>query len=122
LDLRKVGYKHYDNTTGRPSFDEGALVKLYLYGYIHDIRNTRKLVRACKINLEVKWLMYGKQPKYRAIGEFKTRNTEAFNKTSLIKTLLISTKFQFPIGPIKSSVSEIEQLCYSLVSIPYWSN
>ena len=32
-------------------------MKLLVYGYIHNIRSSRKLAEACKINIEVRWLL-----------------------------------------------------------------
>lgn len=42
---------------GRLSYSLYDMAKLYLYGYRNHIRSSRKLTRACKVNIEVKWLM-----------------------------------------------------------------
>jgi len=37
---------------GRPSFDTKLFVKIYLYGYLHGIRSSRKLEKECFRNIE----------------------------------------------------------------------
>ena len=41
-----------DKKVGRNAFDPKALMKLLVYGYIHNTRSSRKLAEACKINIE----------------------------------------------------------------------
>jgi hypothetical protein len=53
------------------------MVKLYLYGYIHRIRSSRRLEREAEINLEVIWLLRGLKPAYRTIGNFRKDNWAA---------------------------------------------
>jgi hypothetical protein len=53
------------------------MLKLYLYGYIHRIRSTRRLEREAEINLEVVWLLRGLTPAFRTIGNFRKDNWAA---------------------------------------------
>lgn len=77
LNLEKLGFK---NTTpsieGRPSYPPKNMLKLYLYGYRNPIRSSRKLEKACKVNIEVMWLMEGMQPDFRTISDFRKDNID----------------------------------------------
>lgn len=111
-ELKKLGFMHYTNTQGRPSYPTDVMVKLFLYGYMNGIRTTRKLENACRVNMELKWLLNGLTPKYRTIGNFRIDNTEAFNKLFLrtidlaMKHKLIGGKtLAFDSFPIRASNS-----------------
>ncbi|HPG09363.1 MAG TPA: transposase [Saprospiraceae bacterium] len=63
LPLEQFGFKNLElNEHGRPPFHPGVLLKLYIYGYQNGIRSCRKLEHACKVNLEVIWLVKGIRP------------------------------------------------------------
>ena len=58
LDLAALGFaKAIIKTTGRPPYDPADLLKLYLYGYLHRIRSSRRLEAECQRNVEVMWLL-----------------------------------------------------------------
>src|SRR5437879_1014628 len=58
LDLKDLGFKRSEpNDEGRPPYDPADLLKLYVYGYLNQIRSSRKLQRECKRNVELMWLM-----------------------------------------------------------------
>ena len=40
--------------TGRPGYDPRDLLKLYLYGYLNQIRSSRRLEAECHCNVELK--------------------------------------------------------------------
>ena len=72
LDLAELGFGHaLDSGEGRPAYDAGSLLKLYIYGHHEGIRSSRKLARACEVNLEVIWLMRGLRPDFRTISRFR---------------------------------------------------
>src|SRR5271167_2537597 len=48
--------------TGRPGYDPRDLLKLYLYGYMHQVRSSRRLAAECQRNVEVMWLLGRLQP------------------------------------------------------------
>ena len=56
---------------GQPPYNPWALLKLYLYGYQHGIRSSRKLEAETRRNLEVIWLVEGLQPSYKSIADFR---------------------------------------------------
>src|SRR5437764_11386218 len=57
LDLARLGFHHADRGTevGQPPYDPADLLKLYLYGYINQIRSSRRLEREASRNLELIW-------------------------------------------------------------------
>lgn len=81
VDLGEMGFK---NTTpaaeGRPSFPPSNMAKMYLYGYRNGIRSSRKLAKACEVNIEVKWLMEGMTPDFRVISDFRKDNIDCMKK------------------------------------------
>lgn len=80
--LDMVGYKFKNAAAtgvapGQPAYAPRALLKLFLYGYLHGIRSSRKLEAECQRNLEVLWLMEGLKPSYKTIADFRKANTVA---------------------------------------------
>lgn len=63
--------------TGRPGYDPRDLLKLYLYGYLHQIRSSRRLEAECKRNVEVMWLLGRLQPDHKSIAEFRRMHRDA---------------------------------------------
>ncbi|WP_196889889.1 IS1182 family transposase [Aureivirga sp. CE67] len=81
LPLSELGFQDILAKEGRPPFHSSDLLKLYIYGYKKGIRSSRKLEEACKINIEVMWLLNGLRPSARTIAYFRKNNAEAFAKT-----------------------------------------
>ena len=78
LDLAEMGFGRAEAAErGRPAFEPGVLLKLYMYGYRNGIRSSRKLERACKVNLEVVWLACGLRPDFRTVANFRRDNASA---------------------------------------------
>lgn len=65
---------------GRPGYNPRDLIKLYIYGYYYHIRSSRQLERACKVNLEVMWLIRKLTPDFRTIANFRRDNKTAIRK------------------------------------------
>jgi transposase len=63
--------------TGRPGYDPRDLLKLYLYGYLQQIRSSRRLEAECQRNVEVMWLLGRLVPDYKSIAEFRRMHREA---------------------------------------------
>ena len=76
LDLEHLGFRHCGRGggAGQPPYDPADLLKLYLYGYLHRIRSSRRLEREARRNLELIWLLKGLAPGYRTIGDFRKDN------------------------------------------------
>ena len=66
------------NPAGAPSFHPGDLLKLYLYGYLHKIRSSRKLMVEARKNVELMWLLKGLHPDFRVISNFRSANADKF--------------------------------------------
>jgi transposase len=79
LDLVGLGFgKAEPAATGRPPYDPGDLLKLYLYGYLNQVRSSRRLERECGRNVELMWLLNGLAPDHKTIAEFRRGNALAF--------------------------------------------
>ena len=75
LDLAAMGFGRAEAAErGRPAFEPADLLKLYLYGYRNGVRSSRKLERACEVNVEVMWLLGELKPDFRTIANFRRDN------------------------------------------------
>jgi transposase len=80
LDLAGLGFRHAARRgvgVGQPPYHTADLLKLYLYGYLNQIRSSRRLERETRRNLEVIWLLKGLAPGYRTIAKFRSENWAA---------------------------------------------
>ena len=91
LDLAKLGFRHADRRTGvgQPPYDPSDLLKLYLYGYINQIRSSRRLQREACRNLELIWLLKNLKPCYRTIANFRKENWAALKAANRSFVLLL---------------------------------
>ena len=81
LDLAAAGFdRTLPKATGRPGFDPGDLLKLYIYGYLNRVRSSRRLEAETHRNLEVIWLMRQLQPDFKTIADFRRDNKTAFRQ------------------------------------------
>ena len=81
LDLEALDFQKTETSKeGRPRYPIKGLLKLYIYGQQKDIRTSRKLEDACRLNIEVKWLMEGLEPDYRTIANFRRDNIKCMKK------------------------------------------
>jgi transposase len=90
LDLARLGFRHADRgaEVGQPPYDPADLLKLYLYGYINQIRSSRRLEREASRNLELIWLLKSLKPGYRTIANFRKENWEALKAVNRSFVLL----------------------------------
>jgi transposase len=92
LDLAKLGFGHADRGAkeeGQPPYDPADLLKLYLYGYINQIRSSRRLEREACRNLELIWLLKNLRPGYRTIANFRKENWRALKAANRHFVLLM---------------------------------
>jgi len=81
MDLEQLGFTlRACKPTGRNGYSSSSLVKLYIYGYYNGIRSSRRLAKACRINLELKWLIREVNPSYKTISEFRRENVEGLSR------------------------------------------
>lgn len=78
LDLGAMGFGRAEAPDrGRPAYEPADLLKLYVYGYRNGIRSSRKLARACEVNVEVMWLIGELKPDFRTVANFRRDNAAA---------------------------------------------
>ena len=65
---------------GRPPYNPGDLLKLYIYGYMNRMRSSRQLEKECHRNLEVIWLLKSLKPDHNTIARFRKANYKAIRK------------------------------------------
>ena len=89
LDLAGLGFlRAQPAETGRPAYDPGDLLRLYLYGYLNRVRSSRMLERETKVNLEVMWLLGKLAPDFKTIADFRRDNLAAIKQVCREFTLL----------------------------------
>ena len=81
LPMSELGFNDVLQSEGRPPYKASDLLKLFMYGYKKDLRTSRKLEAACKVNIEVIWLLKGLQPSARKIAYFRKNNPKAFKQS-----------------------------------------
>lgn len=59
LPMDGLGFNDVLNFEGRPPYCSSDMLKLFMYGYKKKLRSSYHLEEACRVNLEVIWLMRG---------------------------------------------------------------
>jgi transposase len=78
LDFMALGFgRAAPASTGRPGYDPRDLLKLYVYGYLNEVRSSRRLERECKRNIEVMWLVRRLAPDHKTVADFRRDNGAA---------------------------------------------
>src|SRR5260221_6212443 len=78
LDLRELGFsKVAAEEMGRPPYAPGDLLKLYIYGYLHRIRASRRLEAETHRNVQVMWLIKRLTPAFKTIAVFRKDHARA---------------------------------------------
>jgi transposase len=78
LDTQALGFvRAKPAATGRPGYDPGDLLRLYLYGYSNRIRQSRALEREAGRNVELMWLLKRLTPDFKTIADFRRENAQA---------------------------------------------
>jgi transposase len=81
LDFLALGFTQAQPAaTGRPPFHPADLLKLYVYGYLHRIRSSRRLEAEAARNLELLWLLRGLRPDFKTIADFRKDNRACFKR------------------------------------------
>lgn len=81
LDLRALGFQRaVPAETGRPGYDPGDLLRLYLYGYLHRIRSSRRLDQEAHRNVELMWLLRRLTPDFKTIADFRRDHPDALKR------------------------------------------
>jgi transposase len=77
LDLAALGFAMPVAVEGRPPYAPSLLLKIWLYGYFHRIRSTRKLEAACTEHLSLLWLTGLISPDHNSLWRFWRDNKKA---------------------------------------------
>src|SRR6202790_1495005 len=66
LDLGEVGFSRVaTEEMGRPPYAPGDLLKLYVYGYLHRVRSSRRLEAETHRDVQVMWLINRLTPAFK---------------------------------------------------------
>ena len=89
LDLVVLEFKYaIEAETGRPPYNPGDILKLYIYGYLNSIRSSRRLEQETHRNIEVVWLLKKLHPDFKTIADFRRDNKKAIKRVYREFTLL----------------------------------
>lgn len=78
LELGALGFRKAEpEERGRPAYDPRDILKLYVYGYLNEIRSSRKLERETRRNVELMWLLRRLTPDHKTIANFRKENAGA---------------------------------------------
>lgn len=78
LDLEALGFRRVvAEEMGRPSYAPGDLLKLYIYGYLHRVRASRRLEAETHRNVQVMWLLNRLTPAFKTIADFRKDHAKA---------------------------------------------
>lgn len=81
LDMTSLGFTlATTKDTGRKPYHPADLLKLYIYGYLNQVRSTRRLEKECHRNVEVLWLMKRLAPDFKTISNFRQQNSSAIQQ------------------------------------------
>ena len=81
LALGELGFdRALPKETGRPGYDPADLLKLYIYGYLHRVRTSRRLEQESQRNVEVMWLVNRLSPDFKTIADFRRDNGEPLKR------------------------------------------
>ncbi len=80
LDLPQLGFVIPAAAEGRPPYAPSLLLKIWLYGYFHRIRSTRKLETACTEHVSLLWLTGLNAPDHNSLWRFWDGNKKALRQ------------------------------------------
>jgi transposase len=80
LDLPQLKFVMPGAAEGRPPYAPSLLLKIWLYGYFHRIRSSRKLETACRDHLALLWLTGLIAPDHNSLWRFWSENKKALRQ------------------------------------------
>src|SRR5438309_1013641 len=97
--------------TGRPGYDPRDLLKLYLYGYLQQLRSSRRLEDECQRNVEVMWRLGRLQPDYKSIADFRRMHSRAVTEAGAELV-----RFARSVGLVKGEMVAVDGSKFRTVS------
>ena len=89
LNLVEFGFtQSIPKEIGRPPYNPGDLLKLYIYGYLNHVRSSRNLEKSTHRNIELIWLLRKLRPDFKTIADFRRDNAKAIKQVCRNFTLL----------------------------------
>ena len=80
-DMKALGFNRvYLASTGRPPYSPDCLLRLFIYGYLHQHRSSRQLARQTRCNVELMWLLEKLTPEFKTIADFRKDNGTAIGR------------------------------------------
>ena len=79
-DLAQLGFAMPVSKEGRPAYAPSWLLKIWLYGYQHRLRSTRKLEAACRDQISLVWLTGNLAPDHNSLWRFWRDNKVALRR------------------------------------------
>lgn len=80
LDLPALGFAMPSGSEGRRPYAPSLLLKIWLYGYFHRLRSTRKLEAACREHMALLWLTGLISPDHNSLWRFWRENQKALRQ------------------------------------------
>lgn len=78
LDVAGMGFERAEAAaTGRPGYDPRDRLKLYRYGYLQQIRSSRRRESECPRNVELRWWRGRLCPDHKSMAEFRRVHSDA---------------------------------------------
>lgn len=78
LDLAELGFARLQPaSTGRPGYAPGTMLKLYVYGFLHQLTSSWMLESEAGRNIELMWLTGKLVPDFKTIADFSDDNASA---------------------------------------------
>jgi transposase len=78
LELASLGFARAQAAcTGRPAYDPGDVLTLYIYGDLNRLRSSRRLERETPRHVELIWLLRTLRPDFKTIADVRKHNTQA---------------------------------------------
>ena len=112
LDMVKLDFVRAQAAeTGRPGYDPRDLLKLYLYGYLQQLRSSRRLEDECQRNVEVMWRLGRLQPDYKSIADFRRMHSRAVTEAGAELV-----RFARSVGLVKGEMVAVDGSKFRTVS------
>src|ERR1700734_696409 len=108
LDLAELGFSKVEaEATGRPPYAPGDLLKLYVYGYMKQMRSSRRQEREAARNFEVMWLINRVRPSFKTIADFRKDHADAIVRTCRAFVLFCRRRSLMPGGAVAIAGTKI---------------